>query len=48
MDPLSRKSLSCRGGGRGRRADGRQIDPQILHHITPMGFEGINLETLIS
>jgi hypothetical protein len=24
------------------RAEGRQIDPQILHHITPMGFEGIN------
>jgi TnpA family transposase len=24
------------------RAQGRQIDPQILHHITPMGFEGIN------
>jgi TnpA family transposase len=23
-------------------AEGRQIDPQILHHITPMGFEGIN------
>jgi hypothetical protein len=21
---------------------GRQIDPPILHHITPMGFEGIN------
>jgi hypothetical protein len=20
----------------------RQIDPQILHHITPMGFERIN------
>src|ERR1039458_10159365 len=24
------------------RAQGREIDPQILHHITPMGFEGIN------
>ncbi len=24
------------------RAQGPQIDPQILHHITPMGFEGIN------
>jgi hypothetical protein len=24
------------------RAKGREIDPQILHHITPMGFEGIN------
>jgi len=24
------------------RAQGRQIDPQVLHHITPMGFEGIN------
>jgi hypothetical protein len=24
------------------RAQGRRIDPQILHHITPMGFEGIN------
>jgi TnpA family transposase len=24
------------------RAGGRQIDPKILHHITPMGFEGIN------
>ncbi len=26
----------------GWRAQGREIDPQILHHITPMGFEGIN------
>jgi hypothetical protein len=24
------------------RAGGRQIDPKILHHITPMGFEEIN------
>jgi TnpA family transposase len=24
------------------REQGREIDPQILHHITPMGFEGIN------
>jgi TnpA family transposase len=24
------------------RAQGREIDPHILHHITPMGFEGIN------
>jgi TnpA family transposase len=24
------------------QAQGRQIDSQILHHITPMGFEGIN------
>ena len=24
------------------RTQGREIDPQILHHITPMGFEGIN------
>jgi hypothetical protein len=24
------------------RAQGREIDPQILRHITPMGFEGIN------
>jgi hypothetical protein len=24
------------------RAQGRQIDAQILHHITPMGFERIN------
>jgi TnpA family transposase len=24
------------------RKQNREIDPQILHHITPMGFEGIN------
>ena len=24
------------------RAEGRDIDQKILHHITPMGFEGIN------
>ena len=24
------------------RVQNREIDPQILHHITPMGFEGIN------
>jgi Tn3 transposase DDE domain len=24
------------------RAQGREIAPQILHHITPMAFEGIN------
>jgi Tn3 transposase DDE domain len=24
------------------RAQGRPIDPKILHHITPMGFESIN------
>jgi hypothetical protein len=24
------------------RAEGRQIDPQILHHVTPMGFQRIN------
>lgn len=24
------------------RLQNREIDPQILHHITPMGFEGIN------
>ncbi|MGO8858038.1 MAG: hypothetical protein ACLQO1_20345 [Steroidobacteraceae bacterium] len=22
-----------------RRVEGRQIDPRILHHVTPMGFE---------
>jgi hypothetical protein len=25
------------------RAQGRQIDPQVLHHITPMGLVDINL-----
>src|ERR1700733_8393981 len=24
------------------RAEGRQIDLQILHHMTPMGFKGVN------
>jgi hypothetical protein len=24
------------------RAQGREIDPQILHHITPIGYEHIN------
>ena len=24
------------------RVQNREIDPQILHHIPPMGFEGIN------
>ena len=24
------------------RVQNREIDPQILHHITPMGFESIN------
>jgi hypothetical protein len=29
------------------RAEGRQIDPQILHLITPMGFEGVNFGGIV-
>ena len=29
------------------RAEGRDIDPQILHHITPMGFEHINFAGIL-
>ena len=28
-------------------AEGRDIDPQILHHITPMGFEHINIAGIL-
>src|SRR6202453_2912351 len=29
------------------RVQNREIDPQILHHITPMGFEGINFDGIL-
>jgi len=29
------------------RAQGRQIDPQVLHHITPMGLEDINFGSIL-